>query len=179
MATNDEPGFDPRFDPAFQRGFGGAPAGSGPGTGRRRSAPPAQETAQGFAPPQGYPPAQPREVRSTPPLIGEAPATPRAVASAVVVDAADADPEEQGEPRTWANPFVIALGVLAVGLVGAGLWMAQRAREPFLGTNAADQADYVTLQMLIYFAPLLVALGAATAVGVVFLLAAEWQRRRR
>jgi hypothetical protein len=173
MATNEQH-FDPRFDPAFQRGFGGA-AGASAGTGTqagRRAAPAVQQ----------LPPPTPVDGQSAP-LIGEAPASTRGPASApppAVRDDGLTIADAAQEPRRqWTNPFLIALAVLSVALVAAGLWMFQAAREPFLGTDANSQADYATLTMMMDLAPLLLTLGAATAIGIVFLFAIDWQKRRR
>ena len=177
MATNEQQ-FDPRFDPAFQRGFGGAPGTSGtPGSGT------VAESARRGAAPVVQQLAPPTPVRETPPPpIGDVPVSTRGPASAAppaVLDDGFVSADAAGEPRRpWTNPFLIALAVLAVVLVAAGLWMFQAAREPFLGTDANSQADYATLTMMMDLAPLLLVLGAATAIGIVFALALEWQKRR-
>ena len=186
----NEQQFDPRFDPAFQRGFGGAPGqtsapeqagtpgqigtqaqapgvGTAPlGTGRRSAAPVVQQVA-------------------APPPVRESPSAPATAApSSVRGDTARDDElsiadDAEEDHRQWANPFLIALAVAAVALVGTGLWMFQAAREPFLGTDATSQADYAMLTLLMDLAPLLLALGAATAVGIVFFFAVDWQRKAR
>ena len=172
MATNDQH-FDPRFDPAFQRGFGG-PAGAGPAAqpGRRSAAPVVQQ----------LPPPTP--VAETPPPVGDpaargaAPAQPGQPA-ALRDDGLSIADDTAEVRRAWANPFLIGLSVVAVALVAAGLWMFQAARQPFLGTNANSEADYATLSMMMALAPFLLLLGAATAIGIAFHLAADWQRRHR
>lgn len=187
----NEQQFDPRFDPAFQRGFGGTPeqpgapgqigspeqagaseqgwaasgTGSAPlGSGRRSAAPVVQQVAP------------PTPVRESPPAPASA-VPPAARPDAVRADEPSIADDAEEDHRQWANPFLIALAVAAVALVGTGLWMFQAAREPFLGTNATSQADYAMLTLLLDLAPLLLALGAATAVGIVFFFAIDWQRR--
>ena len=188
MATNGQQ-FDPRFDPAFQRGFGGASgtagaaggSATGTETGRRSAAPVVQQLPPP-TPVSGYPAAPP---------MGDVPGSTRGPASAAPPAVRDGgafdDSRDDGlviaddtaeDRRLWANPFLIGLALVAVALVAAGLWMFQVAREPFLGTNANSQADYATLTMLMDLAPLLLVLGAATAIGIVFAFALQWQRRR-
>ena len=165
MTTNTEPDFDPRFDPAFQRGFAsdGAPQSPAPHRGDQRQNRPAQAS----------PPSVPAAPVSSPATtsLSSAPLTSSPVSG--VADAA-ADPEPDGRP----NPFLIALGVLSVALVAAGIWGVQTARAPFLGTNVATDVDFVGLQILQVLAPMAIALGAATAIGILFVYAVGWQRRR-
>ncbi|GAB2465080.1 hypothetical protein HD599_000097 [Conyzicola lurida] len=157
MATKDSADFDPRFDPAFQRGFGGGPTTDAPA--RAVPRPPAPAPAQiGL------------------PLVVQAPVTPEGTI-----------PDLQGGPDAAAdvdapkriNPFLIALAAASILLIAGGLWGVQAAREPFLQTDVAAQADYVGLQMLMEFAPMAIILGLATGLGVLFFLAAAWQRARR
>jgi hypothetical protein len=82
------------------------------------------------------------------------------------------------EPDTRPNPFLIALGALSAALVAAGIWGVQTARAPFLGTNVATDVDFVGLQILQVLAPMAIALGAATAIGILFVYAVGWQKRR-
>jgi len=181
MTARSDDDFDPRFDPAFQRGFESA---SAPSTGAsanqrafegddRRSAPPrvadarpleARPVSYASAPPIGMPPAIAQNGATGP--DGES-------ADSVQPDAAALD-----DQPTRPNPFLIALGVIAVALVAAGIWGIQAAREPFLGTDVASNVDFVGLQILQLIAPVSVVLGAATGIGILFMLAAGWQKRR-
>jgi hypothetical protein len=88
-----------------------------------------------------------------------------------------ADDPNQVQPRKL-NPFLVALGVLSVALIVGGIWAAQFARESFLTVNLSTDIDYVTLQMVIFGAPLAIAIGIATAVGLLFILAQRWRRGR-
>lgn len=178
--AEETPEFDPRFDPAFQRGFDGEV------TSARRATPGI------FAP---KPPA-PAYV-GTPPLRTEAPtladsyrqAAPGGVAApslerelgfpaeAAEYDETTAITEDYEEPRRSINPFLIALAVLAVALIAGGLWALQSLRSSFLTEDLATDVDYVTMQATLYGAPLAIALGVATALGVLFILATGWRRR--
>jgi hypothetical protein len=155
MATNEPSDFDPRFDPAFQRGFSGADAPS-----RLISRVPAPAVA---APQVGLPPAAP-------------------VPAAVPVDdrlSSDADVAADVDEPARFNPFIAVLGAVSLLLVAGGIWGVQTAREPFLQTDAAAQADYVGLQMLMTASPLAIALGVATAIGILFYFAVTWRRAPR
>ena len=173
MTTKPDPDFDPRFDPAFQRGFAdGAEQPTRQGSARSAvgRTPPQSRYAEPVAdgPVTGTrAPAGTRTV--TPPAPGAPITTP---VSGPTDDAAEADRERR------PNPFLIALGALSVVLVAAGMWGVQTARAPFLGTNVATDVDFVGLQILQVLAPMSIALGAATAIGVLFVFAVDWQKRR-
>jgi hypothetical protein len=162
MTTNDSGDFDPRFDPAFQRGFDGTEP-----RGRRQSR--ADE-------PRGSSRSLSDDSRGSSRSLSDrsetSPPQPPAAPSA-----APAEPAEHPEAPGGANPFVLALAVVSVALVAGGVWGVQAAREPFLRTDAAVDVDYSGLQMLMTFAPMSIALGLATAVGILFLYAVRWRRR--
>ena len=172
MTARSDDDFDPRFDPAFQRGFekSAAPASAGQRAFEgddRRSAPPRVADAR---------PLEARPVAySTPPSIG-LPPTVDSAAPTRTDPTPDATALDEQPPR--ANPFLIALGVVAAALVAAGVWGIQAAREPFLGTDVASNVDYVGLQILQLIAPVAVALGVATGIGILFVFAVGWQKRR-
>jgi hypothetical protein len=111
------------------------------------------------------PPARPASVASDPVAIERS-------VTALVETAADDDPELRR-----LNPFLLALGAVAIVLVGGGLYLVSRLRDLFADVQASSNVDYVTLQVLISAAPLLVALGVATGIGVLFVLATRWDRR--
>jgi hypothetical protein len=172
MTARSDGDFDPRFDPAFQRGFESA---TGASTGRR-----AAHGDDRRAAPTRVAEARPVEARSgdyapTPP-IGPPPTVDNTTAARVDSQQTDAAAEDEQTPRP--NPFLIALGVIAVVLVAAGVWGIQAAREPFLGTDVASNVDYVGLQILQLIAPVAVALGVATGIGILFVFAVGWQKRR-
>lgn len=156
--------FDPRFDPAFQPGYEGplvpaaVPTPRGASGTDRIGTPPASRTA--------VRPAEPTPVERTP--AGRAPVEP----------APGEDPPFEDDPAPRRpNPFLIALGAVAVLLVGGGLYLVSSVRDQFADSPAAAQVDYVTLQVLMYAAPLLVVLGLAVGAGILFVLAARWYRR--
>lgn len=109
-------------------------------------------------------------------LVGDPPA-PLPVQQPVqpaVVD--EADDDDLPLPRR-ANPFLIVLGVIALLLVGGGLYLVSRLRDLFADTQSGSDFDYVTLQVLMYASPLIIVLGLATAIGVLFVIAVRWGRR--
>ena len=145
--VDDTTGFDSRFDPAFQRGFDGSVA----------------------------------EIR---PLV-----TPPAPAPAPVPDAVDelaaraaaastevpSDIEEDDEHRGF-NPFLLALAIMSVGLIGGGIYAGQAVSASYAADDVMSSLDYVTFSFVIYGVPLSIALGVATGIGVLFLLAVRWNR---
>ena len=151
---SDDARFDPRFDPAFQPGY----------TGPITSARPATRATIGD-PPRPLAAAAPAAVLGTGPAPAAAPVG-TAAASVVPDDAAYDEPL----PRR-ANPFLIVLGAIALVLVGGGLYLVSRLRDLFADTQSGSQFDYVTLQVLMYAAPMIIVLGLATAIGVLFVLA--------
>jgi hypothetical protein len=162
MTARSDDDFDPRFDPAFQRGFEKAPASTRPFDGDDR---------RGVAPRVIEQRPVAREHYAAAP-IGLPPVADPAPVQTGQTDAAALDDQP---PRP--NPFLIALGVVAVALVAAGVWGIQAAREPFLGTDVASNVDYVGLQILQLIAPVAVALGVATGIGILFVFAVGWQKR--
>ena len=149
---------DPRFDPAFQRGFEGAVT-----TTRRRSLP-------------GVPPVLPAQQQIVPPRA----ATPAPAPAVVAAPSTVADPvEEEVEepPARGMNPFVVGLWVVAAVLVLVGGYLAQWVRTTFLTDSVSTNIDYVTVEIVKYGAPLLIALGLATAIGLLFLHAVAWRKR--
>lgn len=172
MATDTHPDFDPRFDPSFQRGFGdaveAAPRADVTGVERPRvasrpPAPPAPTTALGTT--------APRE--------------------ALIITASEAQAAIDSETRNptdatadvartrGPNPFVIALGVVSVVLVAGGVWGIQAARTPFQSGDISTVTDFVGTQLLVVLAPVALALGVATAIGIGFVYAVAWQKRNR
>jgi hypothetical protein len=162
---------DPRFDPAFQRGFD-----------------------QSIPIEEFVPAPTPRKPASAPP----APAPVAAPATAVVPAAplAEVSPqvEAAGEPVASAgaepaapteldsspsrNPYLLFLAIIAVALVVAGVWLFVRSGDAFNSREVRSQGDYMSLDATIHMAPFIALLGAATAIGVVFVFATKWRRRR-
>ena len=85
--------------------------------------------------------------------------------------------EAESEPSRRPNPFLIALAVISIALIAGGLSAMQSLRATFTTENISTSIDYMTLQMVIYAAPLAVAVGILIGVGVLFLYAIGWQKR--
>lgn len=152
MSDETPANIDPRFDPAFQRGFEGSVT-----TTRRRSLP-------------GVPPVVPAQQ--------QVPVAPVVTPAPVVVTQAPVIPEEIEEPAPrGVNPFIAGLWVIAAVLILAGGYLAQWARATFLTDSLSTDIDYVTIEIVKYGAPLLIVLGLATAIGLLFVHAIAWRKR--
>lgn len=115
-------------------------------------------------------PARPARTR---PAAAAPEALPVIVETPPVPDTVEVDEPQAHRP----NPFLIALGAVAVLLLGGGLYLVSRLRDLFADTQSTSDFDYVTLQVLMYAAPLLLVLGLATGIGVLFVFATRWGRR--
>ena len=151
--------FDPRFNPAFQRGYDG-PAPE-PQVSSTRVGVPSGRTAE------PVPVAMPRREATE---IAESFSSPNIADTRFT--------ESEVEPARRTNPFLIALGAIAALLVGGGLFLVSRLRDLFEDTQSSSNFDFVTLQVLTATAPLLISLGLATGIGVLFVYAVRWQRWR-
>jgi len=158
--------FDPRFDPAFQPGYDESLASAQPATKRRPTA-----TAPA---PIGQPPAWSQYSPSTRSTPTAAPIDPPPTAAQAPL--AQPDLDDEPAPRR-ANPFLIALGAVAIVLLGGGLYLVSRMRDLFADTQSSSTFDYVTIQVLMFAAPLILVLGLATGVGLLFVFAIRWDRR--
>jgi len=174
MAGEGNTEFDPRFDRAFQRGFEGEvttrapqPTGYLPTNPVRSTLPPAP--TQGYAQPEAV---EPRFSGSDSLGLGGAP-----VASALPeAEEVQASPAVEYVPGR--NPFLIGLTVISVVLVVGGLGGLQWLRGRFLSPDIATELDFVTVQAATVGAVIVVGLGLATAIGVLFVSAAKWRGRR-
>lgn len=165
---SDDRNFDPRFDPAFQRGYDGVVDARPRATVTESVAPaPAATPAAAVAPATASDPVAQAAV-----VQGAVPQGSTAQASTVVEEIPGEDPL----PRR-VNPFLIVLALISIVLIGAGFYLV--ARIPDLYANSQDSVnfDFVTLQVLIAAAPLSIALGLATAIGLLFVLALGWGKR--
>lgn len=95
---------------------------------------------------------------------------------AVVAPVATGDVDE-GPVSRRPNPFLLALAAVSLLLIVGGVGAIQQVRGIFAAEDIAVDLDYVSLHMLIYAAPLSVALGVATGIGVLFLYAIDWRKR--
>lgn len=163
MSDQGSSNIDPRFDPAFQRGFEGSVTVS-----RRRPSPgtplvaPAQDRATSVSAP-----ARPAAVIRPPESPLEAP----------VIAQTEPEVEEEVVPR-GANPFVIGLWVIAAVLVAGGVWGIQWARAAYLTEALTTNVDFVLVEIVRVAAPAAIGLGLATVIGLLFLGAIRWQKRR-
>ncbi len=171
-------GYDPRFDPAFQRGFEGdtafppRQAPSRPAPAAERIAPPpvvapGEQQARVFADAQAQSRAQVRTAQD--PYAEDAPPVRRR---------SDAEPIErfdtpQAPLRT--NPFLIALLLIAIALIGGGLLIGSRLDAWY--DDAPNGPGFFVLYSLQYGVPLAIAVGIATVIGVLFVFALRWRGR--
>ncbi|MBG6055691.1 uncharacterized protein HemX [Salinibacterium sp. CAN_S4] len=140
---------DARFDPRFDPAF--QPGYAGP----LASAPSAAQPI----------PAQPIA----------APPTALPTVTAPVTDA----PAEEREDDHRINPFIIALAAVSVVLILGGVYLLSLLQQMFAASQESQTTfDYTTFQALIYGAPLLIALGIATAISILCMFASRWWRLR-
>ena len=169
MSDEKNADVDPRFDPAFQRGFDPAI--------------PIEEYVPEPLPRRTVaPPVVPAPV-----VAAAAPPLPKAdpVLSGVVPTAAADDASHDDEPLLAVesdaspsrNPFLLFLGIIAIALVVAGVWLFIRSGDAFNSKEVRSQGDYMSLDASIHSAPFIALLGAATAIGVLFFFASKWRRR--
>lgn len=173
MSDDKDVEIDPRFDPAFQRGFDQTIPIENyvPEPVARTSAPPPPVAVPEIAPHRAAPPPMPKAERPEPELI--------------VVDSDD-DTEPSEEPvvetdldsNPARNPFLLFLGIIAIALVAVGIWLFVRSGDAFNSREVRSQGDYMSLDATIHMAPFIALLGAATAIGVIFVFASKWRRRK-
>jgi uncharacterized membrane protein YidH (DUF202 family) len=93
-------------------------------------------------------------------------------------DESDVAPEAELESNPARNPFLLFLCIIAIALVAAGVWLFVRSGDAFNSREVRSQGDYMSLDATIHMAPFIALLGAATAIGVLFVFASKWRRRR-
>jgi hypothetical protein len=189
MSDDKNSGVDPRFDAAFQRGFDQSvpieeyvPPPQPRKSAVAESAAPASASSS-FAPapekvaPRPGPAASPRTPRAAP--ISSAEPDLVVVAGAEDVDErpAEADADADSDSNPSRNPFLLFLGIIAVALVAAGIWLFVRSGEAFNSAEVRSQGDYMSLDATIHMAPFIALLGGATAIGILFVFAAKYRRR--
>jgi hypothetical protein len=111
--------------------------------------------------------AQPKAKRSTNPAEA-------ALRSATTGDRAI---HVEGSRVAGRNPFMIALIAIGVVLIIAGVVAIRSLGEAFDTVDIQVDLDYYTLDVLKVVGPMLVALGSATIIGVVFVKAVQWKGR--
>jgi hypothetical protein len=200
MSDDTPPPIDPRFSPAFQRGFDPAsaaeqnPASQGAASstadGRGVLSPP---SVLGGTPAHRAPAAPPQALAVQPPAFApgagiNGPAAPAAASANPAFPSAveTVDPaavtvisdEFEGVEAARRNPFLVVLAIVAVVLVALGIWLFMRSGAAFNSTEIKSQGDYMTLTATIETAPFIALLGVATAIGVLFVFASRWRKRR-
>jgi hypothetical protein len=175
MSDDERVEIDPRFDPAFQRGFD-------------QSIPieeyvpdPLPRTIAAAAPPAA-PVVEPRTVVVAPPpaVAAVAPESREIVVERDDLDESTTEPtgESELDSSPSRNPFLLFLGIIAIALVAAGIWLFVRSGDAFNSREVRSQGDYMSLDATIHMAPFIALLGAATAIGVLFVFASKWRKRR-
>lgn len=84
---------------------------------------------------------------------------------------------ESESPARRVNPFLVALGILAFALILGGVQGIRTVQSVFDNANLGPNIDYITINMLLYAAPLAIAIGVAILAGILFIYANAWQRR--
>jgi len=187
MTEKTPPPLDPRFSPAFQRGFDPDDPGAAVAPPSALQARPAAQSP--YAPPVASPSSFSLPGVSSPPGSPSAPLAPPSVtapasaptdgAQPSVVVTAGAMPVDPSLSASVRNPYLIALGVIAVALVAVGGWLFTRSSAAFDDPgNIASQGQYMSLQAAITVAPIFMLLGAATAIGVLFVFALRWRGKQ-
>jgi hypothetical protein len=168
MSDDADEKFDPRFDPAFQRGFDP----SIPVTAVRAERPPTAVRSAVIEP--ALRPNTPTPTIVPRPEIDESDSEP----------VVELDGDRQGSPiadessPVGRNPYILALIIIAVVLVIAGLWLFAQSGAAFNSREVRSQGDYMSLDAAIHAAPFIAILGGATAIGVLFVFASRWRHRR-
>jgi hypothetical protein len=169
-------GYDPRFDPAFQRGFEGEAA-----------FPPRQVPANHVPSRQAAIPAPDRMVAPIPDRLRARPQSApsshlsdedfRPPAQRTLVDPVDRFERLEREPVPLrSNPFLIAVLVIAIALIGAGVLIGSRI-DLWYDDVSPDGPGFGLLNMLQFGAPLAIILGVATVIAVLVILALRWRGR--
>jgi hypothetical protein len=120
---------------------------------------PGYETASAAASPKSQRSTNPAEAALRSATTGE---------RAIVVD---------GVPERGRNPFLIALVAIGIGLIVAGIAAIRSLAAAFEDLTAQGGIDYFSLDALRVIGPMLVTLGSATLIGVVFMKAIQWNGR--
>lgn len=202
MSDDGETRFDPRFSPAFQRGFDPENPDAPPSEAARRAAATSAlghpiATAESLAQPRmnfpsvvpvAQPGQQPTPVPQSPPRPvlqpwqqpGQHP-EPRPFGGddlsdgVVVMGEVDAPSTVRVHLR---NPWLLTLAAIALVLVTTGVLLYSRAANAYTSNgDFVAPGDYVLLEASLAAAPLMILLGAATAIGVLFVFAARWRPR--
>jgi hypothetical protein len=182
MSNDKDVEIDPRFDPAFQRGFDTSiPIEEYLPDPLPRTTAVQPVASEPVIATSTVVPAKP--VALPDPVSDSSEAKSAVVASdpdAPVDEATDTDPASDAalESSPSRNPFLLFLGIISIALVAAGIWLFVRSGDAFNSKEVRSQGDYMSLTATIQMAPFIALLGGATAIGVLFVFAAKWRRRR-
>ena len=173
MSDDKDVEIDPRFDPAFQRGFD-------------QTIPIDEYVPDPLPRKTAAAPAPAAPIVAPPTIAPVPPAAPKAQPTAIAPDYIDvefdADTETVTEPEPDSspsrNPFLLFLGIISIALVAAGIWLFVRSGDAFNSRDVRSQGDYMSLDATIHMAPFIALLGGATAIGVLFVFASKWKKRR-
>jgi hypothetical protein len=177
MSDDTTPQFDPRFSAAFQRGFD-------PEAVVEESAPEPIVRPRITEPAVRVVPVREAAAVAAPATVDAAAAPTQEIGQQAEfgatswLDKAEADPDPDPQPGTARNPFLLALGLVAVFLVAGGIGLFVTSGGAFNSRDVRSQGDYMSLDALIHAAPFVALLGIATALGVLFVFASHWRKRR-
>lgn len=174
--SDDASSFDPRFDPAFQRGYDGPTPTSSPARSSRRSRSDSPPQPIGL-PPQYSAVEQPVVSQRPSEFLQPSPADRRAEDRRAEDRAALLELEAEDAPR-GPNPFLLALLACGALLVISGIALLSQFQSIMDSQpqNGFPQSVYYFMQVVTYGAPLLICLGLATLIGVLFIYAVRWRR---
>jgi hypothetical protein len=173
MSDEKNDGVDPRFDPAFQRGFD-------PSIPIEEYVPDPQPRTVAAPTVIAAPVIAAPVAAATQPPLPKPAAVPAPQAVVGAVDDVDDEPAVaiDADASPARNPFLLFLGIIAIALVAAGIWLFIRSGDAFNSKEVRSQGDYMSLDASIHSAPFIALLGGATAIGVLFFFASKWHRRR-
>lgn len=163
--------FDPRFDPAFQPGYDP----------KNDPAIAARSGSRFAAPPSAF--VDPRyEVAPSVTAATSAPASPAVSpppATTVQREQTAQDQAADEAPARGVNPFVVVLWVVSAVFFAGGVMGLRALPGLEQAASSSPGASYFVLQVYAYGYPLLIALGLATATGLLFFHASRWTKRTR
>ncbi|GHD45867.1 hypothetical protein D9V29_08250 [Mycetocola manganoxydans] len=174
----DRTGFDPRYSPEFQRGFDPA-LHDGPSA----TAQTHERIGTVPAPPARWIPPIPTAGSDAGESVDRV-----STENGMPGDAAAGDPDTVELPVSpWRNPYLIALTVLGVVLLGGGIaafrWSVNQVYGGAMNAPGATQAEAEEAMLLSQLAwglsPLLALAGVLTLLGVFFFAASRWRPQRR
>ena len=165
--SDDASKFDPRFDPAFQRGY------DGPVQPSMRRRPRVESPPEPIGLPPQYSAVERPMVADQ---LGEYQRRQDVAAGEVRPAREPSGAEDEMIPH-GKNPYLAVLTGIGIALVVANLVLIMNI-ESFIPTDLGpgSQLPYYYVQMIMTGAPLLICLGLATLIGVLFVYAARWKR---